>query len=49
MTNEACSNIKQQTGQMPLIIIEDIDKSDLAHARDLFFNHATTLDSLLGS
>jgi DNA polymerase III delta prime subunit len=44
--NDACKNISEQTGRTPLIIVEDIDKSDLAHARDLFFNHATTLNSL---
>ena len=44
--NKACKLIREQTGKLPLIIVEDIDKTDLAHARELFFNHAFTLNSL---
>lgn len=43
--NIVCKGIEQVTGRRPLIICEDIDKTDLAHARDLFFDHATTLSS----
>jgi len=43
--NVGCKEIEKVTGRRPLVIFEDIDKTDLAHARDLFFDHATTLNS----
>lgn len=44
--NVVCKEIEKETKRRPLIIFEDIDKTDLAHARDLFFDHSTTLTSL---
>lgn len=43
--NAVCEKIQTVTGHRPLIIFEDLDKTDLATARDLFFNHTTTLNS----
>jgi len=43
--NTVCKEIEKVTGHRPLVIFEDIDKTDLAHTRDLFFDHATTLSS----
>ncbi len=43
--NAVCEEIHRVTGRPPLIIFEDIDKTDLATARNLFFEHATTLNS----
>ncbi len=45
-TNAVCGHIETVTGRRPLIICEDLDKPDLAKARDVFFDHATTLNSL---
>jgi hypothetical protein len=44
--NGVCQEIEQVTGRPPLIIFEDLDKPDLADAHDLFFEHATTLNSM---
>ena len=43
--NEVCQKIEAATGRPPLLIFEDIDKTDLAQARELFFEHSTTLNS----
>jgi hypothetical protein len=44
--NDICDKIEEATGKPPLIIVEDIDKTDLGHARDLFFEHSTSLNSM---
>jgi DNA polymerase III delta prime subunit len=44
--NGVCQAIEEVTRRPPLIIFEDLDKPDSATARDLFFEHATTLNSL---
>jgi len=44
--DEICTAITTATGHRTLIIFEDIDKTDLAHARDLFFEHSSTLNKM---
>lgn len=44
--NLVCGEVAAMTGLTPLIVFEDIDKTDLAHARDLFFEHSTSLSSV---
>ena len=43
--NRICEEVYNVAGSHPLIIIEDLDKVDIAHGRALFFDHATTLNS----
>ncbi len=44
--NAVCDAVREGTGRPPLLIFEDVDKTDLKTARTLFFDHATTLTSL---
>lgn len=45
-TNGVCRELDRVTGRPPLIIFEDLDKPDMDAARALFFDHATTLNSM---
>lgn len=44
--NKMCAEIEKAAGRPPLIIFEDLDKPNLQQARDVFFDHATTLNSM---
>jgi hypothetical protein len=43
--SEVCLEIERNI-QPPMIVFEDIDKADLSHARDLFIDHAATLNGI---